>query len=239
MNSLPPAPSSSSVSVARTQGKTTVFSSNSDKRTASNLERITIVFSLAAVLPYTKSEDRALRGGKEKKMMTAQEKNVEREEIKQQLYRYCHAVDRIDYELGRSVFAEDAVVDYGPTYQGSGKGYIDTMLKTQHKMMLSTHHMVTNVLVEFNEDGTKAASEAYVSASCKYKNKAGKPSFTVEAHCRDIDQWEKRDGTWLIVKRVVAGDNTYIVRPEYLDDYNNSRGKKADPADQFFASLKD
>ena len=34
-------------------------------------------------------------------------------------------------------------------------------------------------------------------------------------------------------------DNTYIVRPEYLDDHNNSRGKKADPADQFFASLKD
>ena len=172
-------------------------------------------------------------------MMTAQEINVEREEIKQQLYRYCHAVDRIDYELGRSVFAEEAVVDYGPTYQGSGKGYIDTMLKTQHKMMISTHHMVTNVLVEFNEDGTKAASEAYVSASCKYRTKTGKPSFTVEAHCRDIDQWEKRDGKWLIVKRVVAGDNTYIVRPEYLDDYNNSRGKKADPADQFFASLKD
>ena len=172
-------------------------------------------------------------------MMTAQEKNVEREEIKQQLYRYCHAVDRIDYELGRSVFAEGAVVDYGPTYQGDGKGYIDTMLKTQHKMMISTHHMVTNVLVEFNEDGTKAASEAYVSASCKYRTKTGKPSFTVEAHCRDIDQWEKRDGKWLIVKRVVAGDNTYIVRPEYLDDYNNSRGKKADPADQFFASLKD
>ena len=64
-------------------------------------------------------------------------------------------------------------------------------------------------------------------------------AITVEAHCRDIDQWEKRDGKWLIVKRVVAGDNTYIVRPEYLDDYNNSRGKKADPADQFFASLKD
>lgn len=217
----------------------TAFSSISDKRLASILERITIVFSLPAVLPYTKSGIEPCGAERKRKMMTAQEKNVEREEIKQQLYRYCHAVDRIDYELGRSVFAEEAVVDYGPTYQGSGKGYIDTMLKTQHKMMISTHHMVTNVLVEFNEDGTKAASEAYVSASCKYRTKTGKPSFTVEAHCRDIDQWEKRDGKWLIVKRVVAGDNTYIVRPEYLDDYNNSRGKKADPADQFFASLKD
>ena len=197
------------------------------------------MFSLPDVLPYTKSGIEPCGAERKRKMMTAQEKNVEREEIKQQLYRYCHAVDRIDYELGRSVFAEEAVVDYGPTYQGSGKGYIDTMLKTQHKMMISTHHMVTNVLVEFNEDGTKAASEAYVSASCKYRTKTGKPSFTVEAHCRDIDQCEKRDGKWLIVKLVVAGDNTYIVRPEYLDDYNNSRGKKADPADQFFASLKD
>ena len=171
--------------------------------------------------------------------MTDLEILIEKEKIRDQIYTYCRALDRIDNELGYTVFAEDAEVDYGPTYQGDGKGYIDTMLKTQHKMMISTHHMVTNVLVEFNEDGTKAASEAYVSASCKYRTKTGKPSFTVEAHCRDIDQWEKRDGTWLIVKRVVAGDNTYIVRPEYLEDYNNSRGKKADPADQFFASLKD
>ncbi len=166
--------------------------------------------------------------------MTALEKVIESEEIKAQMFRYCRAVDRIDYELGRSVFADDAVVDYGPTYQGSGKGYIDTMLKTQHKMMISTHHMMTNILIEFNEDGTKAASEAYISASCKYKTKAGKPSFTVEAHCRDIDNWEKRDGKWLIVKRIVAGDNTYIINPQYLEDYNNGRARKVDPSYEYF-----
>ena len=44
----------------------TDFSSNSDKRSALYLERITIVILLAAVLPYTKSEDTALRGGKDK-----------------------------------------------------------------------------------------------------------------------------------------------------------------------------
>ena len=82
--------------------------------------------------------------------MTAQEKNVEREEIKQQLYRYCHAVDRIDYELGRSVFAEEAVVDYGPTYQGSGLLYT-----VEANITAVDFEAAAEIAGEGTEEGTK------------------------------------------------------------------------------------
>ena len=169
--------------------------------------------------------------------MTDLEKLLAKEEIRDQIYTYCRALDRIDNDLGYSVFAEDAKVDYGPTYKGTGWGFIDMMLK-MHRKMVSTHHMMTNVLIKLSEDGTRAASETYMYAACKYKNKAGKASFTVEARCRDIDKWEKRDGKWLIVERVVAGDNSFIIpAPQYTEDYNNGRDKTEDPSDRFFASI--
>lgn len=169
--------------------------------------------------------------------MTELEKVIEKEAIRDQIYTYCRALDRIDNELGYSVFAEDAKVDYGPTYKGTGRGFIDMMLN-QHRKMVATHHMMTNILIKFNDDGTKAASETYMYAACKYKNKAGKATFTVEARCRDIDKWEKQDGKWVIVERVVAGDNTFIVpAPQYTDDYNNGRDKTEDPSDRFFAEI--
>jgi hypothetical protein len=169
--------------------------------------------------------------------MTDLEKLVEKEKIRDQIYTYCRALDRIDNELGYTVFAEDAVVNYGPTYKGTGKGFIDMMLK-QHRKMISTHHMMTNILINFNEDGTKAASETYMYAACKYKDKKGNASFTVEARCRDIDKWEKRDGKWVIVDRIVAGDNTFMVTPTmYTDDYNNGRDKVRDVSYDYLESV--
>ena len=169
--------------------------------------------------------------------MTDLEILVEKDKIRDQIYNYCRALDRIDNELGYTVFAEDAEVDYGPTYKGTGRGFIDMMLK-QHRAMVSTHHMMTNILIKFNEDGTKAASETYMYAACKYKNKKGVPTFTVEARCRDIDKWEKRDGKWVIVKRVVAGDNTFLVQGQtYTDDYNNGRDKVRDISYDFLESV--
>ena len=48
---------------------------------------------------------------------------IEKEAIREQIYNYCRALDRIDNELGYTIFAEDAKVDYGPTYKGTGRGF--------------------------------------------------------------------------------------------------------------------
>ena len=152
---------------------------------------------------------------------------IEKEEIKDQIYRYCRAVDRIDKELGYSIFAEDSVVDYGPNYKGSGHGFIDYVLDV-HRPMLSTHHMTSNTYIKVKDNN--AASETYLYVSCKMKGKENK-TFSIEARCRYIDNWEKRNGKWLIVKRIVAGDNTRILSHyKDLEMYNTSRDDKNDPS---------
>ena len=169
---------------------------------------------------------------KGEKTMTELEKLVEKDAIRDQYYVYARALDRIDNPLGKTVFAEDAQVDYGPTYKGTGYGFIDMMLK-MHRKMVSTHHVMTNILIKLNEDGTKAAAEAYMYAACKYRN-----GMVVVARCRDIDLWEKRDGKWLVVKRTVAGDNTMILHPDFAPDYNNGRDKVKDPSYDYFETIE-
>jgi len=41
--------------------------------------------------------------------------------ITEQIYRYCRAMDRVDSELGKSVWHADGLADYGPMFQGPGK----------------------------------------------------------------------------------------------------------------------
>lgn len=157
---------------------------------------------------------------------------LDKEAIRDQIYVYCRALDRIDNELGYSVFAEDSHVNYGSTFpSGTGREFIDNMLE-QHRHMYSTHHMMTNILIKVT--GEKAVSETYMYASCVFRNKKG-PTFCVEARCRDLDRWEKRDGKWLIVDRVVAGDNTRMVTPtQFLENYNTHRNNKKDHSYSLF-----
>ena len=87
--------------------------------------------------------------------------------------------------------------------------------------------------LSLDENGTKAAAEAYMYAACKYRN-----GMVVVARCRDIDLWEKRDGKWLVVKRTVAGDNTMILHPDFAPDYNNGRDKVKDPSYDYFETIE-
>lgn len=173
--------------------------------------------------------------------MTDLEKLVAKEAIRDQICVYAHAIDRIDNAALRTVFAEDSQVDYGNVFKGRGWDWIEFMMD-QHRGFISTHHVMTNCLIKLSEDGTKAASETYMYAADKTRNPKDptKPGRTIIARCRDVDKWEKRDGKWLIVQRIVAGDNTFMVDPGkmYLEDYNNGRDGVLDPSDEYFASIK-
>src|SRR5579859_3070823 len=90
---------------------------------------------------------------------------ADRQEITQLIYRYCRSMDRIDPELGYSIWHDDAVADYGEDlYQGSGRGFIDFVL-AQHRNALGHSHQVTNIILEL--DGDKAASESYVVSALR------------------------------------------------------------------------
>ena len=131
---------------------------------------------------------------------------ADKQAITELLYRYCRAVDRIDIPLGHSIWHDDAEADYGADfYQGPGKQVIDVICKS-HDGLLSHTHNVTNVIIDL--DGNRAGSEAYVYGTMRME-KDGQ-LFQLGVWGRYLDQWEKREGRWGIVKRRVAFDHEEI-----------------------------
>lgn len=121
--------------------------------------------------------------------------------IMDKIYRYCRSVDRLDIEVGYSVFHEDATADFGASYVGTGRGWIDWCCK-EHLNFLHHSHQVTNIIIEL--DGEKAGSESYVFATLRRQD--GDKVIQHEFWARYIDQWSKRDGEWGIDSRYCIVD---------------------------------
>jgi hypothetical protein len=127
---------------------------------------------------------------------------ADRAAITDLIYRYCRSMDRIDAELGYSIWHEDATADYGPeVYQGSGRGFIDFVCE-QHRKTLTHVHQVTNILIDL--DGDRAGSESYVVSDLRAGQGAQVKHITTWG--RYIDEWARRDGRWGIVKRIAIRD---------------------------------
>lgn len=127
---------------------------------------------------------------------------ADRQAISDLIYRYCRSVDRIDPELGYTVWHEDSVADYGENvYQGSGRGVIDHIC-SQHRHALAHSHQVSNIIIEL--DGDFAGSESYVTANIRMTR--DEKLLNISAWCRYLDRWSKRKGRWGIDKRVTLFD---------------------------------
>lgn len=134
--------------------------------------------------------------------MTSLQEVSDRQAITDQIYRYCRAMDRIDHELGYSIWHEDGTADYGAAvYVGSGRGFIDQVC-AQHAQLLVHSHQVSNVIIEL--DGNRAASEAYVTARLRMER--GGKLLQIEVCSRYLDRWSRRDGRWAIDHRQAVMD---------------------------------
>lgn len=119
------------------------------------------------------------------------------EAIRRMIYLYCRSMDRMDKELGYSIWHDGAEADYGETiYQGSGRGFIDFVTES-HRPLLAQSHQVTNVIIDLS--GDRAASESYVTAALRHLADGQLSEITVRG--RYLDRWAFRDGRWGIVKR--------------------------------------
>jgi hypothetical protein len=131
---------------------------------------------------------------------------ADKQAIRDLIYTYCRAVDRLDIPLGHSIWHDDGYADYGADYyQGPGKGVIDTICR-HHLGLLSHSHQVTNILVAL--DGDRAGSEAYVSGTMRLERNGKLMHMGVWA--RYLDTWERRDGRWGLVRREVVFDHDEI-----------------------------
>jgi hypothetical protein len=151
---------------------------------------------------------------------------ADRQAITELIYRYCRSMDRIDAELGYSIWHEDAVADYGEeVYRGSGRGFIDHVCE-QHRGTLAHSHQVTNILIEL--EGDRAASESYVTSVVRFMRADQLQQITTWG--RYIDQWSHRSGRWGIEKRVAIRDLDELRAVGAVSHLDRGRRDHSDPS---------
>jgi len=94
-------------------------------------------------------------------MMSLQEIS-DRLEIQELLGKYAHAVDSCDWELYRSVYTEDAIIDY--TTFGAPVGTVDEIidfLAAAMPHMKSTQHAVMNITLKIDGDTASGRTICY------------------------------------------------------------------------------
>jgi ketosteroid isomerase-like protein len=140
---------------------------------------------------------------------------IDERDIVRQLHNYCRAVDRCDLALGLGVYHDDATVDYGTMFQGTGHEVIRYIIAS-HAYLRNHLHRITNIIVEV--DGDRAGSETYVDARFRLTQEGAEMEMFTRG--RYVDRWEKRDGRWAIAQRTYvhemdgrrpAGEEAYAV----------------------------
>ena len=126
---------------------------------------------------------------------------IDHQQIDTLIHRYARAVDRIDAELGYSIFHADATADYGAFYQGTGFGVIDAVCAS-HRACVVHSHQITTTTIELA--GDSAGSEAYHFAAVRMM--MGERLMQVSVWGRYLDTWSRREGKWGIDHRQVLRD---------------------------------
>jgi hypothetical protein len=127
---------------------------------------------------------------------------LDREAIRDCLYRYCRGIDRADEATLRSTYWPDATDRHG-RYSGPVEGFFQWALET-FKTGPRNIHQVSNILITFTSE-TGAAVESYFNALQRGTAGDGRVSQVLLAG-RYCDRFEKRDGEWRVSERVVVYD---------------------------------
>jgi hypothetical protein len=132
---------------------------------------------------------------------------LDKQAIMETIYRYGRSMDRLDRELGYSVFWPEATADYGKQmYQGTGHGFVDMVMEA-HLNFTAHSHQFSNISIEV--DGDNARSETYGDVTLRRVDEHGE-CIDSRNLGRYVDRWERRDGDWRIIDR------------KYLHDFDQS-----------------
>jgi len=125
------------------------------------------------------------------------ERHLDKVEIEEALYRYCRAMDRGDTEMLKTVFHDDATVNYG-VFRGRASETL--FASSEDSPWQSMQHTVATALIEIDDD--HALSEAHFIAYIFRKGDNGPVDCWSSG--RYIDRFERRSGHWAIAHRDVV-----------------------------------
>jgi len=127
---------------------------------------------------------------------------LDREAIRDCIYRYCRGVDRADEAALRSAYWPDAIDQHG-SYSGPVEGFFE-WAKDIFKTDARNVHMVGNILIEFVALA-EAVVETYFLALQRGPAKDGiARQFLIAG--RYCDVFQQRGGEWRVARRIVAYD---------------------------------
>ena len=134
-----------------------------------------------------------------------------KQEITDLVGRYMRGLDRLDRDLLRSTFHDDATTDYG-FFQGSPDDFCDMAMNalTDH---LANHHMIGQVLIDV--EGDVAFGEVYFQAFHRIVTEGEERDLFISG--RYVDRYEKRDGVWKFAFRSEVND--WARNDPATDDY--------------------
>lgn len=157
---------------------------------------------------------------------------ADKQAIAEQLHNYARAMDRIDHALGYAVWHEGGTADYGPMFQGTGRGFIDWVCET-HRTMIAHAHLISNIRAEVQ--GDQAVSEAYVHVNLRFESEGRLKQ--VVGFGRYLDRWSRRDGRWAIDHRVYVQDFDDIrdAGPQIVEPWG--KRDRTDPSYALFEGL--
>ena len=161
------------------------------------------------------------------------EELVAREEIRNALVRYTRGVDRADLDLVRSVFHDDAHIQFPESlHQGSLDGFMN-FARHELPRFQRTRHTITNVQIDF--DGPDVAFvETYLHADHQGTEAHHWKTRMIELWARYLDQFERRDGVWKIARRELVTEWMYRYPVEgWFDDHPDASDARRFGSDPF------
>lgn len=145
--------------------------------------------------------------GKDRAMSTTDRLDLleSKQAITELLYAYARANDRADEALLKSVFWPESTHHHGG-FQGKSSDFVGFAFKIVSALKYACHH-ITNVSIEVK--GDKAFSECYYFAQHRRVRKDGSAGEEdVFFQGRYLDDLERRDGVWKIIRRRGLSDYT-------------------------------
>lgn len=134
---------------------------------------------------------------------------LDRDEIWRVMQRYARGLDRLDFELARSCYWDDAIEDHG-SYVGRPDDFIRWADSTTEAFE-STQHGILNHSCDLQ------GGDAYCETYFLFSSKAAQPPHLMSTG-RYVDHFQKRNDEWRIANRVC------IIEAQYeLHDYVLSR----------------